>query len=413
MPKYKTTFKQSNGEPFPPLHVNAMIDRTGVLRTYWRGPGDRRTIRGARLLRMVPNTEQPTWIVEAPQKWWDAYFALRHGKPMPVAADAEPVVEKGRLVPGSWDALIAHYKLHSDGWKKMDPGSTQAGYLPYINRISELLGSCKVAQTEAATIKEFISKVRFGDPNAKDEKKRKPRPGAARMYYTVFGLLYEHARLDLNGLKWVVVNPVRDIKKPTSLNKTGLHTLTQVEAARRAYPDYASDERALLEIGCAWGPRAGDLMQLGFKNIDGGFVTFTPEKTEHSTGAEVVLPLKGEHLLAVLAHRSTTDTYFFQQPPKGANQWNRHKLLAFKHEPWDYTRARKTFKAMRELAGIGDEPTLHSMRKYFATRMANAGASLTDIADALGDTEESARVYVQKRDKRAGSARAFNAGLAA
>ena len=108
-----------------------------------------------------------------------------------------------------------------------------------------------------------------------------------------------------------------------------------------------------------------------------------------------------------------TDTYFFQQPPKGSNQWNQHKIVAFRHAPWDYTRARKTWKAMRELAGIGDKPTLHSMRKCFATRMANAGANPQDIADALGDTLESAMIYTRLRDKRAGSARAFRAALVA
>jgi integrase len=374
-----------------PDGARVYYDRHRRLRSYY-GP------RGSQM-GFCPGVEPFT------KPWWDGYLALRDGRPLPMPE----VVEKGKVVPGSWAVLIAHFKEHNDGWKKMDADSTQRGYLPYMNRISEIIGPYKVAKTEPATIKEFISKVRFGDPNASDEKKRKPRPGAARMYYTIFGLLYEHA-CDPNGLAWVAVNPMRGkfIEKPKTLNKDGHHTLTEVEveALRLAHPDYASDERAFLEIGMHWGPRAGDLMQLGFKNIEAGFVTFTPEKTKNSTGAEVALPVEGEHLLAVLAHRPKTGTFFFQQPPKGSNQWNRHKIVDLSPRCWDYTRARKTWKEMRERACIGEEAVIHSMRKCFATRMANAGASLTDIADALGDTEESAKIYVQKRNKRAGAARA-------
>lgn len=415
MPKYRTTFRTAAGEPFPPLHIQAQIVK-GKLYTRWRGPGDPHGIKGVRLLRMEPNAERPVWIVEVQPKWWDRYRALRYGGPMPADSDdAERAVEKGQIIPGSWDGLMAHFRLHNDGWKKTKQG-TKDGHEIYMKRISEIIGRDKVATTKPATVKEWISKVRFGDPNATDEKKRKPRTGAAKAYYTIFGLLYDHA-CEPTGLAWVASNPLRGkyIEKPKTLNKAGLHTLTEpeAEALRLAHPDYASDERALLEMGVHWGARASDLMQLGWKNIVDGDIRFTPIKTETSTGAEVVLPVKGEHLLAVLAQRSKTDTYFFQQPPRGSNQYNRHKIIALKHVGWDYTRARKTWKAMRELAGITDKATLHSMRKYMATRMADRGAGPQDIADALGDTLESAMIYTQKRNKKAGAARAFNAALAA
>jgi len=407
MKHYKSTFRLTNGEPFPPRHVNAKIDPSGVLRAYWRGPGYEElprgaaTIPGVRLLRMVQNTVHPAWVVEVTARFWDTYRWLRHGGPQPAANGAEPVVGKGGLVPGSWDALISHYKAHSRSWNEDKSAKTQKGYDTYLNLISRVLGPHKVAKTRQEDIEALIAT------------KRTDRNGGAKQLRTTLAMLCEHARKA--PLKWIEANPVRDIAKPKSKNKLGLHTLTEaeVETVRRAYPDHASDERALLEIGVAFGPRAGDLCRLGWKNIANGVISFMPDKTEESTGAEVVLPVEGEHLLAVLAHRSKTDTYFFQQPPKGSNQWNRHKIVVFKHAPWDYTRARKTWKAMRELAGIGDKPTLHSMRKCFATRMANAGANPQDIADALGDTLESAMIYTRLRDKRAGSARAFRAALAA
>jgi integrase len=374
-------YREWRGKRLPP-NVHVYYDRLGKLRNYYRV--------GAAKMAFGPGIEPLS------KEWWEGYLAAKAGDPLPIPGRGEKVQTR----PGSWTGLIAHYKLNNTGWRAMKAGSTQAGYLPYLDTISRIFGPHKVAMTEARHVKELIAKVQYGDPDAADEKRRKPRPGTARILRTVFSLLFEHARRDLH---WVGVNPVRDIEKPKLLNKAGHHTLTEteIEALRRAHPDYASDERAFLEIGIACGARAGDLCGLGFKNIAGGVVSFTPVK-ENSTGAEVVLPVEGEHLLAALTHRSKTDTFFFQQPPRGSNQHNRQKLIALKPEPWSYTRARKTWKDMRDRAGIGDEPTIHSMRKCFATRMANSGANPQDIADALGDTLASAMIYTQKRDKRAG-----------
>lgn len=58
---------------------------------------------------------------------------------------AEPVVEEGGLVPGSWDALIMHYKAHNTGWAKIKP-KTQGGYLIYHDYISRTIGSRIVAK---------------------------------------------------------------------------------------------------------------------------------------------------------------------------------------------------------------------------------------------------------------------------
>ena len=112
--------------------------------------------------------------------------------------------------------------------------------------------------------------------------------GAAVQLHRVFGLLFEHARL---SLKWVGVNPVRDIKKPKSKNKDGHHTWTkeEVSAWRKAFPVVNPDgtpcmARRFLELALAWGARASDLLQLGWKNVDGGVVSFVPSKTRISTG---------------------------------------------------------------------------------------------------------------------------------
>lgn len=413
MPSYKTKFKTTRGEVFPPLNVQAQIVK-GKLYCMYRGPkaigrtAAERSLKGARLTARVG-------IVEVSQAFWNQYLALEHCQAIPVADGAEAVVEAGGLVPRSWDALILDFKQNDLAWKKAKP-STHENYENDFAKISKNLGSCKVAKTTGAHVEALIVKLWFGDATSTVAKERDPRWGAAKELRKTFSRLYEHARKKLN---WVEVNPVPDIEKPTTLNKEGHHTLTEreVQLLREAHPDDASDERAFLEMGITWGPRVSDLLLLGFDNILNGAIRFTPIKTENSTGAEVNLQFEGvpgnEHLMRVLAARRQSDKFFFQAPPKGSNQWNRHKIVDLNPKPWGYRRAWEMWRAMCEHAGIGDEPVIHSMRKLFATRMANTGASAIEIGDALGDTPESAMVYIRKRNKGANASKALRAALAA
>ncbi len=377
-----------------PRYVNAKVNG-GVLRCYFRGPHGKGTIQGARLVR--------TGVVECSARWWDTYWSLRHGKPLPVEDGAEPIVEKGGLVPGSWDSLIAHYKAHNTGWKAMGE-KTQNGYLIYQNHISRVIGSHGVAITD------------FDDVQALIDAKRTDKNGAAVQLHRVFGLLFEHARL---SLKWVGVNPVRDIKKPKSKNKDGHHTWTldEVTGWREAFPILNADgspcmARRFLEMEIAWGSRASDLLQLGWKNVDSGVVSFAPTKTRISTGKVVHLDAtdqngnNGEHLAAVLAHCPKSETFFLQKPPAGFNQHTKGKVVALNPEPWSYTRLEKTVRQWRATAGVSDECTAHGLRKTFATMMADRDVPLLSLASALGDTPESAMIYIKKRDERRASLQA-------
>jgi integrase len=402
MTKYHSTFRQQNGEPFPPRFVNAKI-RNGILRTYYRAPNGRGTIEGARLLRMVPNAAQPTWIIEAPTKWWNAYWALKAGKPMPTEDGAEPVVEKGGLVPGSFDALIFDYKARNGGWQEMQ-AVTRDGYDTYLDFISEKLGSHKVEKADFDVVTALINK------------KRTDKNGAAIMLHRILGMLFEHARL---SLKWVSINPVRDIKKPKSQNPDGIKIWTDDEVAKwRATFDFDNADgtpcipRRFLEMEIGFGARGSDLVQLGWKDIDKGVMSFRPQKTRISTGKWVHLDAtdqngnNGEYLAEVLARCPKNETFFFQKPPHGFNQYTAGKLVAFKHEPRSKGQLEKDVREWRRAAGISELCSGHGLRKVFATMMANRGVELLDLADALGDTPESAMIYIKARDAGRRSLRA-------
>jgi site-specific recombinase XerD len=314
---------------------------------------------------------------------------------------AAPVKPEPEIGDETWDALAPIFEKTSQNWLRAKP-NTRRGYRPALMLISRVLGPHRVSKSVPA-IRELIHRKTFGDPS----KGIPPAPGSARGLRTLLGMMCDTAR----GLGWIETNPIRDIPKPKSQNKTGWHTLTETQIAqwRQAFPDYASDARAVFEIGLSLGARAGDLLRLGWSNIEDGWITFTPEKTRTTTGAVVHLPIRNDHLKAVLAARSKTDVFFFQKAPPGFNQYTAGRVVALNPEPWSYTRLQKSWGEWRAAAGLGEECVIHSMRKAFATRMANAGASLTDIADALGDTPESAKVYIAARDKRMGAARGVNA----
>ena len=389
MPKYKQNFRQLDGDPLP-RYVHPIVGRDGLVRTYFRRGDEKGTIHGA-LLRGAGR-------VQLSPKWWDEYNALKHRQPLPGATEDE-IVAAGGIVPGSWDALIAHFTTQSPKWLVIRP-VTQRRYRRHHMLISKLLGPLKVAKTLDA-IQPLIHKKQFGDAATGTE----AAPMEAKALRTVFHILCEHARRQ--PLAWIATNPVADIEKPKTKNKDGLHTCTEAEVAawRRAHPDYASDVRAFFEMGLAWGARASDLLTLGWSNIAEGVICFTPNKTRESTGAIVHLEVRGEHLEAVLAARPQGQTYFFQKPPAGSNQYARGNVVTLKPEARSYSWLKDQFPKWRAEAGV-EKVIPHSLRKLFATRMANAGASLTDIADALGDTEESAKIYVAKRDKKQGAQRA-------
>jgi integrase len=168
--------------------------------------------------------------------------------------------------------------------------------------------------------------------------------------------------------------------------------------------------RRFLEMEIAWGARASDLVLLGWKNIDAGVLTFTPMKTRISTGKVVHVDAtdqngnNGEHLAAVLALCPKNETFFFQKQPLGSNQ--HRKIVAFKHEPWSYEWLRERVGEWRAIAGVSDKCTAHGLRKTFAIMMADRRVELLDLATALGDTPESAMIYIRKRNERLASLRA-------
>lgn len=352
-------YREWKGKRLPP-HVHVYYDRLGKIRNYFRRSKSKK----------VPFC---AGIEPLSKEWWEGYLAAKAGNPQ-----VAPQAEKLRIVPRSFDALIAEYK--SRGWRKLKP-KTQHNYGIYLGDTAEFFGDLPVTTLRRQDIESLLSSI------AEDT------PGAARNYWTVLSVLFNLA-VDLG---WRDDNPMRRIKRPELPNKDGFRTALEFEVARwrKVHADNP-DALFLLNGLVAIGARSrSDFRLLGWKNIENGVVSFLPEKTRATTGEWVHLPIVDKHLLASLTTRPKEQTYFLANP---------------NGDPWDETRLGKSFRRWANEAGWPKEAKMHGLRKLFATRMADRGASVLQIAAALGDTPESAMIYIRKRDQKSLAAQAVHLG---
>jgi integrase len=332
-----------------PQYVQFFKDRLGREVCYFR----RGTLRIR--LRSEPYSEE----------WWKEYAAARSGSPLP--PDGGGPTEPGRIRPGSWNALIRKY-TDSAAFKLCKPRSRR-NYECFLEKISAAWGDLPVSGTPASEIARAINE------------KSIEKPGAARILWTTYSILCRLAQAE----GWRPDNPVTFIKKPRLRNPEGYATVDEVAVARwrKCHADN-TDAMWLVEGLLGTGARSrSDFRLLGRKDLMNGKIQFQPSKTEGSTGAWVRLPLRDKHLISALATRAFDQTYFLQQ--------NNGK-------PWDEKRLSNSFRKWATEAGWPATYKMHGLRKLFATRMANKGASIIQIAAALGDTPESVRHYIKTRD---------------
>jgi integrase len=334
-----------------PQYVQFFRDRLGRQVCYYR----RGTLR-IRLRSEPPYTEA----------WWKEYAAARSGSPL-LPDDGGCPPERGRNRPGSWNALIAKY-TDSAPYKVLKP-RTAGLYRTYIGNIGATWGDAIVRDTPAAKINKWI-----GDKSITND-------GAARALWTCFSILCRLAQAE----GWRPDNAMSGIKKPRLRNPEGYATVDEVAVARwRKRHAGNPDAMWVLEGLLGTGARSrSDFRMLGRKDILDGKIQFQPSKTDGTTGAWVRIPLRDKHLIAALSTRREDDDYFLQQT---------------NGKPWDEQKLAIAFRKWKAEAGWPAKYKMHGLRKLFATRMANKGAKIIQIAAALGDTPESVRHYIKTRD---------------
>jgi TolB-like protein len=103
-----------------PQYVQAQVFHDGVFRTYFRRGDIHGALHGAQL--------RGSTIITSP-RWWAEYWHFKNGQPLPAEDGAEPIVERGHVVPQSWEALIAHFKTYN-AKRNQNAESTKVAVLP-------------------------------------------------------------------------------------------------------------------------------------------------------------------------------------------------------------------------------------------------------------------------------------------
>lgn len=163
----------------------------------------------------------------------------------------------------------------------------------------------------------------------------------------------------------IAVDPTLDAEPLDTPDSTGHHTWTEAEIAafERRWP-IGSRERLAFTIMLFTGLRRGDASMLGKQHIRRGVVSIATEKN----GTEVHIPLKPE-LAKVIAASKTGDLALVAKE-------NGHPMTKKAFGAW--------FKSACVAAGV--KGTAHGLRKTFATRLAEAGATVPELNAVFGWT---------------------------
>lgn len=188
--------------------------------------------------------------------------------------------------------------------------------------------------------------------------------------------------VDRGRLEW---NPLARVKA-----LEGGHFLAWTEAeAQHAMAAFREPERRAVVLAYHLGQRRGDLIRLGWSSISGGKIRLVQEKTR----APVLLPLHPDLARELDTWRRDATATTILTGPSGT-PWTRENLSQC---------IKRQIAAHRMREGLN----LHGLRKLAGARLAEAGATASEIMAVLGHaTLAQATLYTRsaERDKLAEAA---------
>jgi integrase len=206
---------------------------------------------------------------------------------------------------------------------------------------------------------------------------RKDGPTAANTVAKRLSSLFAYAQ----SLDLMTHNPARHVER-RKVTGDGYHTATEAEvAAYRARHPTGTRERLALELAINIGPARQDLCRLGWQNVAGATIRYA----RHKTKVEAELPILPE-LAAELRHVPRDRLLF---------------LVTAEGRPFTVAGFGNAFRDWCDQAGL-TRCTVHSFRKFAATRLAEAGASEFQIMAVLAhSTPKEAARYAKKASRKA------------
>jgi integrase len=259
-------------------------------------------------------------------------------------AGAPAVIGAERTKPGTVNALVvAYYK--SPDFKNLED-STQAHRRRIIERFRSEHGDKLIRGLRREHIKLIMAN-------------KAATPEAANNLIKILRVMLNYA-VDLDMIE---SNPATDIKRYKSRGD-GFHTWTDDEIAKfEAAHTVGTRARLALALLLHTAQRVSDVCKMGWQHVNGDAIAITQKKT----GTSLMIPLHSE-LKAMLAAMPKTNLTFIVTE-RGAS------FTAQGLGSW--------FKKQCKVAGLR-HCSAHGLRKAAATRLANAGCTVNQIAAITG-----------------------------
>lgn len=318
----------------------------------------------------------PRRLADGSRRWY--VYAWRNGGPLLGTVDGETFPKTlpndiiaayadaaTRRVPkDSFEELVVDY-LGSPEWTGLE-ASTRFQWLRHVEKLRAKFGSGPLAAFEDRRMKRHVLAYRDAIAHA-------PRTAdmAMQVLRRILSWGVARGRLAINIAEGIPalyrVDRAHIVIEP--------HELARFRAARpKAHGD-------ALALACATGLRRGDLCALTWNEVDDLAIRRRTLKSKRRREAVIPLTDEARAVLAALPRVSTTVLTHTQGRP-----WR----------PASLTQAvRRGFEA------LGIDKHLHDARGTFATMLARAGFSDSEIAEAMGWAESDVRTIRRKYVDRA------------
>ena len=261
------------------------------------------------------------------------------------------------------DELIERYRLHVlslPEYSLLERSKRESKLRWWSARLGKRLLR-DIRPSDIADAKASLATGEGGNPAA---------PATQVRYLALLSHVFSYAVLEL-GEEWLSENPAtaKKVKRPKepkgrvrfldprSDERERLLAACQGSHDRRLYP--------LVLMALATGARAGELMALRWHRVNLHEGAATLDKTKNGNGRALPLIPQVIDALRAMPRRISADDFIFAGPRGKA---------AFPREAWE--------RAVRE-AGVEDFH-FHDLRHTFASYLAMSGASLPELAAALG-----------------------------
>jgi integrase len=340
-----------------PRYVNEYIDANGHARFYFRRAG----------APLVPLPGLP---------WSPEFMAAYEQAAKRTKAPGSAVIGESRTVGGTVNAaIVAYYQSHA--FRTVLAPGTQAGQRGLIERFRKECGDLKLRGLQQAHVQRYVSSL--GSPPVQRNMLRALRH--LLKFCTAAGLIGH--------------DPTAGVARAKMKYTGGFLVWTEEHVAKyeTTHP-VGTMARLALALYLNLGVRKSDVVRIGPRNCPNGVLTdFLPQKTSHSNGKRINVPLLPE-TRAMLAATPLigTETYL-------VNSWGK---------PFTANGFGNKMREWCDQAGLL-ECTSHGLRKLCLTRLADIeGMDVLDLAAISGHKDlRELQIYIDAADRTRRAKRAI------